>query len=166
MLDEVQCGIGRSGKWFAFQHSGIVPDVMTLAKGLGSGVPIGACLAGNIAGEVFKPGNHASTFGGNPLACTAAITTLNAMEQGDFMRKAFQTQLEDVEGVMEIRGQGLMIGIELSKPCGDLVKDALKKELLINVTSDKVIRLLPSLVLKRSEAEQMVNIVSTLIREF
>ncbi len=176
MLDEVQCGVGRSGKWFAFQHSGIVPDVITLAKGLGSGVPIGACLAGNIAGEVFKPGNHASTFGGNPLACTAAITTLNvieeedlmsnAMEQGDFMRKTFQTQLEDVEDVMEIRGQGLMIGIELSKPCGDLVKDALKKELLINVTLDKVIRLLPSLVLKRSEAEQMVNTVSTLIREF
>ena len=176
MLDEVQCGIGRSGKWFAFQHSGIVPDVITLAKGLGSGVPIGACLAGNIAGEVFKPGNHASTFGGNPLACTAAITTLNvieeedlmsnAMEQGDFMRKTFQTQLEDVEDVMEIRGQGLMIGIELSKPCGDLVKDALKKELLINVTLDKVIRLLPSLVLKRSEAEQIVNTVSTLIREF
>jgi acetylornithine aminotransferase len=176
MLDEVQCGIGRSGKWFAFQHSGIVPDVITLAKGLGSGVPIGACLAGNIAGEVFKPGNHASTFGGNPLACTAAITTLdvieeedlmsNAMEQGDFMRKTFQTQLEDVEDVMEIRGQGLMIGIELSKPCGDLVKDALKKKLLINVTLDKVIRLLPSLVLKRSEAEQMVNTVSTLIREF
>ena len=176
MLDEVQCGIGRSGKWFAFQHSDIVPDVITLAKGLGSGVPIGACLAGNIAGEVFKPGNHASTFGGNPLACTAAITTLNvieeedlmsnAMEQGDFMRKTFQTQLEDVEDVMEIRGQGLMIGIELSKPCGDLVKDALKKKLLINVTLDKVIRLLPSLVLKRSEAEQMVNTVSTLIREF
>lgn len=176
MLDEVQCGVGRSGKWFAFQHSGIVPDVITLAKGLGSGVPIGACLAGNIAGEVFKPGNHASTFGGNPLACTAAITTLNvieeedlmsnAMEQGDFMRKTFQTQLEDVEDVMEIRGQGLMIGIELSKPCGDLVKDALKKKLLINVTLDKVIRLLPSLVLKRSEAEQMVNTVSTLIREF
>lgn len=176
MLDEVQCGVGRSGKWFAFQHSGIVPDVITLAKGLGSGVPIGACLAGNIAGEVFKPGNHASTFGGNPLACTAAITTLNvieeedlmsnAMEQGDFMRKTFQTQLEDVEDVMEIRGQGLMIGIELSKPCGDLVKDALKKELLINVTLDKVIRLLPSLVLKRNEAEQIVNTVSTLIREF
>ena len=134
------------------------------------------CLSKIIAGEVFKPGNHASTFGGNPLACTAAITTLNvieeedlmsnAMEQGDFMRKTFQTQLEDVEDVMEIRGQGLMIGIELSKPCGDLVKDALKKKLLINVTLDKVIRLLPSLVLKRSEAEQMVNTVSTLIREF
>ncbi len=176
MLDEVQCGIGRSGKWFAFQHSGIVPDVMTLAKGLGSGVPIGACLAGNMAEEVFKPGNHASTFGGNPLACTAAITTLdiieeenlmsNAMEQGDFIRKTFQTQLGNVEGVMQIRGQGLMIGIELSKPCGDLVNDALKQGLLINVTLDKVIRLLPPLVIKRSEAEQIVNIVSTLIKEF
>ncbi|MCZ6897776.1 MAG: aspartate aminotransferase family protein, partial [Betaproteobacteria bacterium] len=176
MLDEVQCGIGRSGKWFAFQHSSIVPDVMTLAKGLGSGVPIGACLAGNMAGEVFKPGNHASTFGGNPLACTAAITTLdvieeenlmsNAMEQGDFIRKTFQTQLDNVEDVMQIRGQGLMIGIELSKPCGDLVNDALKQGLLINVTLDKVIRLLPPLVIKRSEAEQIVNIVSTLIKEF
>ena len=176
MLDEVQCGIGRSGKWFAFQHSGIVPDVMTLAKGLGSGVPIGACLAGNMAEEVFKPGNHASTFGGNPLACTAAITTLdvieeenlmsNAMEQGDFIRKTFQTQLGNVEGVMQIRGQGLMIGIELSKPCGNLVKDALKQGLLINVTLDKVVRLLPPLVIKRSEAKQIVNIVSTLIKEF
>jgi acetylornithine aminotransferase len=176
MLDEVQCGIGRSGKWFAFQHSGIVPDVMTLAKGLGSGVPIGACLAGNMAEELFKPGNHASTFGGNPLACTAAITTLdvieeenlmsNAMEQGDFIRKTFQTQLGNVEGVMQIRGQGLMIGIELSKPCGNLVKDALKQGLLINVTLDKVVRLLPPLVIKRSEAEQIVNIVSTLIKEF
>ncbi len=176
MLDEVQCGIGRSGKWFAFQHSGIVPDVMTLAKGLGSGVPIGACLAGNMAEDLFKPGNHASTFGGNPLACTAAITTLdvieeenlmsNAMEQGDFIRKTFQTQLGNVEGVMQIRGQGLMIGIELSKPCGNLVKDALKQGLLINVTLDKVVRLLPPLVIKRSEAEQIVNIVSTLIKEF
>ncbi len=176
MLDEVQCGIGRSGKWFAFQHSSIVPDVMTLAKGLGSGVPIGACLAGNMAEEVFKPGNHASTFGGNPLACTAAITTLdvieeenlmsNAMEQGDFIRKTFQTQLDNVEDVMQIRGQGLMIGIELSKPCGNLVNDALKQGLLINVTLDKVIRLLPPLVIKRSEAEQIVNIVSTLIKEF
>ena len=176
ILDEIQCGIGRSGKWFAFQHSGIVPDVMTLAKGLGSGVPIGVCLAGDMAGEVFKPGNHASTFGGNPLACIAAITTLdvieeedlmcNAREQGDFMRKAFQTQLVNVEGVTQVRGQGLMIGIELSKPCGDLVKDALKQRLLINVTLDKVVRLLPALVMKRSEAEQIINIVSALIKEF
>ena len=176
ILDEVQCGIGRSGKWFAFQNSGIVPDVITLAKGLGSGVPIGACIAGNIAGEVFKPGNHASTFGGNPLACTAAITTLdiieeeglmcNALEQGDFMRKIFQEQLGNLDHVTQIRGQGLMIGIELTKPCGELVNNALKQRLLLNVTSDNVVRLLPSLVIKQNETEQIVNMVSTLIKEF
>ncbi len=176
ILDEVQCGIGRSGKWFAFQNSGIVPDVITLAKGLGSGVPIGACIAGNIAGEVFKPGNHASTFGGNPLACTAAITTLdiieeeglmcNALEQGDFMRKNFQEQLGNLDNVTQIRGQGLMIGIELTKPCGELVNNALKQKLLLNVTSDNVVRLLPSLVIKQNETEQIVNMVSALIKEF
>lgn len=176
MLDEVQCGIGRSGRWFAFQHTGITPDVITLAKGLGSGVPIGACLAKGAAAEVFKPGNHASTFGGNPLACTAALTTLevieeeellrNAMEMGDFMRSMFKAQLADVPEVREIRGQGLMIGIELSRPCGDLVKEALKKGLLINVTSDKVVRLLPPLVMQRSEAEQVVNALSPIVKEF
>jgi acetylornithine/N-succinyldiaminopimelate aminotransferase len=176
MLDEVQCGIGRSGKWFAFQHSGIVPDVITLAKGLGSGMAIGACLAKGTAAEVFKPGNHASTFGGNPLACTAALTTLevieeddlirNAMELGDFMRSIFKAQLAGLSDVRQIRGQGLMIGIELSKPCGDLVTEALKQGLLINVTSDKVVRLLPPLVMQRSEAEQVVNILSAIIRKF
>jgi acetylornithine/N-succinyldiaminopimelate aminotransferase len=176
MLDEVQCGIGRSGKWFAFQHSGIVPDVITLAKGLGSGVAIGACLAKGTAAGVFKPGNHASTFGGNPLACTAALTTLevieeddlirNAMELGDFIRSLFKAQLAGLSDVRQIRGQGLMIGIELSRPCGDLVKEALKRGLLINVTSDKVVRLLPPLVMQRSEAEQVVNILSAIIREF
>ena len=176
MLDEVQCGIGRSGKWFAFQHSGIVPDVITLAKGLGSGMAIGACLAKGIAAEVFKPGNHASTFGGNPLACTAALTTLevieeedllrNAMELGDFMRAMFKAQLAGLSDVRQIRGQGLMIGIELSKPCGDLVKEALKQGLLINVTSDKVVRLLPPLVMQRSEAEQVVNTLSAIVKEF
>ena len=176
MLDEVQCGIGRSGNWFAFQHSGIVPDVVTLAKGLGSGVPIGACLAKGVASEVFKPGNHASTFGGNPLACTAALTTLkvieeadllrNAMEVGDFMRSMFKAQLADLPDVKQIRGQGLMIGIELSRPCGELVMAALKKGLLINVTSDKVVRLLPPLVIKRNEAEQVVAILSGLVKEF
>ena len=175
MLDEVQCGVGRSGKWFAFQHSDIVPDVMTLAKGLGSGFPIGACLAGNIAGEIFKPGSHASTFGGNPLACAAAITTLdvieednlmeNALEQGEFIRQAFQAQLDSVEYITQIRGQGLMIGIELSKPCEDLVSYALKQGILINVTSNNVIRLLPPLIIKHSEAEKIVNIISTLIKE-
>lgn len=176
MLDEVQCGIGRSGKWFAFQHSGIMPDVITLAKGLGSGVAIGACLAKGTAAEVFKPGNHASTFGGNPLACTAALTTLevigeddllrNAMEVGDFMRSMFKARLAGLPDVRQIRGQGLMIGIELSKPCGDLVKEALKRGLLINVTSDKVVRLLPPLVMQRSEAEQVVDTLSALIKEF
>ena len=176
MLDEVQCGIGRSGKWFAFQHSEIVPDVMTLAKGLGSGFPIGACLAGNMAGEIFKPGSHASTFGGNPLACAAAIATLdvieednlmkNALEQGEFILQAFQTQLDSVEFITQIRGQGLMIGIELSKPCDDLVSYALKQGILINVTSNNVIRLLPPLIIEHSETEKIVNIISTLIKEF
>ncbi|SEK90137.1 aspartate aminotransferase family protein [Nitrosovibrio tenuis] len=176
MLDEVQCGIGRSGKWFAFQHSGIVPDVITLAKGLGSGVPIGACLAKGIAADVFKPGNHASTFGGNPLACTAALTTLevieeedllrNALELGDFMRMMFKAQLAGLPDINQIRGQGLMIGIELSRPCGDLVREALRQGLLINVTSDRVVRLLPPLVMQRSEAEQVVNMLSALIRKF
>jgi len=143
---------------------------------LGSGVAIGACLAKGAAAEVFKPGNHASTFGGNPLACTAALTTLNviekddlirnAMELGDFMRSAFKAQLADVAGITQIRGQGLMIGIELSKPCGELVKKALEQGLLINVTSDKVVRLLPPLIMQRTEAEQVVNAVSTLVKEF
>jgi acetylornithine/N-succinyldiaminopimelate aminotransferase len=176
MLDEVQCGIGRSGNWFAFQHSGITPDVITLAKGLGSGVAIGACLAKGTAAKVFKPGNHASTFGGNPLACTAALTTLkviedqdllrNAMEQGDFMRSMFKAQLGGLPDIVQIRGQGLMIGIELSRPCGELVKAALKKGLLVNVTSDKVVRLLPPLVIQRSEAEQVIAVLSDVVKEF
>lgn len=176
MLDEVQSGIGRSGKWFAFQHSNIVPDVMTLAKGLGAGVAIGACLAKGVAAEIFKPGNHASTFGGNPLACAAAIETLaviaeenlldHAMKLGDFMRDRLKNQLVDVPGVVQIRGQGLIIGIELSVPCGDLVKKALEKKLLINVTSDKVIRLLPAFVMQPGEAEQVVDMTCLLIKEF
>lgn len=176
MLDEVQSGIGRSGKWFAFQHSDIKPDIMTLAKGLGSGVAIGACLARGAAAAVFKPGNHASTFGGNPLACAAAITTLNvitednlldnAMKLGDYMRKRFAETLAGESGVVEIRGQGLMIGIELSKSCGDLVKQALAQGLLINVTSDKVVRLLPALMMQQEEADQAIDITSTLIKEF
>ena len=176
MLDEVQCGIGRSGKWFAFQNSEIVPDVITLAKSLGSGVPIGACIAGNVAGDIFKPGNHASTFGGNPLACAAAITTLdiieeenlmcNALEQGNFIRKNLLERLGNLSHVTQIRGHGLMIGIELTKPCGELVKKALKQGLLLNVTSDKVVRLLPPLVIKQNESEKIINMVSTLIKEF
>ena len=176
MLDEVQCGIGRSGKWFAFQNSEIAPDVITLAKSLGSGVPIDACIGGNIAGEIFKPGNHASTFGGNPLACSAAITTLdiieeenlmrNALEQGNFIQENLLEQLGNLSHVTQIRGHGLMIGIELTKPCGELVKKALEQGLLLNVTSDKVVRLLPPLVIKQNESEQIINMVSTLIKEF
>lgn len=176
MLDEVQSGIGRSGKWFAYQHSDILPDVMTLAKGLGAGVPIGACLAQGVAADVFKPGNHASTFGGNPLACAAAIETLTVIQDeelldhatklGEFMRNRLNNQLRDVSGVVQIRGQGLIIGIELAVPCGDLVKRALDNKLLINVTSDKVVRLLPAFIMQQSEAEQVVDTMSSLIKEF
>jgi acetylornithine aminotransferase len=176
MLDEVQCGIGRTGKWFGFQHAGIQPDVMTLAKGLGSGVPIGACLASGKAGGVLGPGNHGSTFGGNPLACTAGLTTLNIIEQdklmahatqiGNFIQQTLAAQLKEVAGVVAIRGQGLMIGIELNKPCGELVKQALAKGLLINVTADSVIRLLPPLILSQAEAQQLVDGLTPLIKDF
>jgi len=176
MLDEVQCGIGRTGKWFAFQHTGILPDVMTLAKGLGSGVPVGACLAAGRAAGTFKPGNHGSTFGGNPLACTAASTTLNIMEQdkllahaatiGDFLLAGFRSRLGAVAGVADIRGQGLMIGIELDKPCGDLVSQALDQGLLINVTADSVIRLLPPLVFTQADAQQLLDKLCPLVTDF
>ena len=176
MLDEVQCGIARTGKWFAFQHAGILPDVMTLAKGLGSGVPIGACLAAGTAAGTFQPGNHGSTFGGNPLACTAGLTTLNIIEQdkllahanhlGKFIRQGFTTALHGVNGVKEIRGQGLMIGIELDRPCGDLVKQALSVGLLINVTADSVIRLLPPLVMSQPEAQLLIDGLCPLIKDF
>ncbi|MDT8363315.1 MAG: aspartate aminotransferase family protein [Nitrosomonas sp.] len=176
MLDEVQCGLGRTGKWFAFQHSRILPDVMTLAKGLGSGMPIGACLARGRAAEVFQPGNHASTFGGNPLACKAALTTLDVIEQegllanavtiGEFMRTQFGQKLQKWQDVLKIRGQGLMMGIELPVPCGELVRDALQQHLLINVTFEKVVRLLPALTMRQDEAEQVVIGVSAIIDRF
>jgi len=176
MLDEVQCGIGRTGKWFAHQHSGILPDVMTLAKGLGSGVPVGACLAAGKAAGTFKPGNHGSTFGGNPLASQAALTTLNILEQdklldhaattGNFLLQGFRARLGQVAGVTSIRGQGLMIGIELNKPCGDLVQSALEQGLLINVTADNVIRLLPPLVFTQAEAQQLLDMLCPLVTDF
>ena len=176
MLDEVQCGIGRTGKWFAYQHTGILPDVMSLAKGLGSGVPIGACLAAGKAAGTFKPGNHGSTFGGNPLACTAALTTLNIVEQdgllehaeqlGRFIGNALNASLQGTHGFIEVRGQGLMIGIELDRPCGALVKSALERGLLINVTADNVVRLLPSLVMSQAEAQQLLDILCPLIKDF
>ncbi len=175
MLDEVQSGVGRTGHWFAFQHSGVRPDVMTLAKGLASGVPIGACLAAGAAAGVFKPGNHGSTFGGNPLACAAALATLdiiendhlmaNAVAMGDFIAERFRTALAAVAGVREIRNKGLMIGIELEQPCDDLVLSALAAGLLINVTNDNVIRLLPPLIIRRAEAEQLVALLSPLIAD-
>jgi acetylornithine/N-succinyldiaminopimelate aminotransferase len=176
MLDEVQSGTGRTGKWFAFQHSNIKPDVVTLAKGLGNGVPIGVCLAAGPAAGVFKPGNHGSTFGGNPLACAAALATLaiiesenlmeNAVKIGDFIRSELEEKLAAAGGVREVRGTGLMIGIELDYPCGALTQQALDAGLLINVTHDNVIRLLPPLALKREEAEQLISILVPLIAAF
>jgi len=176
MVDEVQCGVGRTGVWFAHQHAQIKPDVMTLAKGLGSGMPIGACITAGKAAGVFKPGNHGSTFGGNPLACVAALTTLDviahdklmdrAAQLGANIRAALQEQLDGVAGVIDIRGDGLMIGIELDRPCGDLVRMALDAGLLINVTVDKVIRLLPPLVFSDAEAKQLVDTLVPLVRRF
>ncbi|MQY50514.1 aspartate aminotransferase family protein [Rhodocyclus tenuis] len=176
ICDEVQCGIGRTGKWFGYQHSGILPDVATLAKGLGSGVPIGACLAGGRAAGLFKPGNHGSTFGGNPLACTAALTTLDVMEKdglidqatiiGERIRQGLASQLAGVSGVVDIRGRGLMIGVELDRPCGELVRRGLDAGLLINVTAERVIRLLPSLVFSAEEADELVTRLSALVRAF
>lgn len=176
MCDEVQCGIGRTGKWFGFQHAGIVPDVMTLAKGLGSGVPIGACVTAGKAAGLFKPGNHGSTFGGNPLACTAALTTLATIEQdglmaraeavGSAIRQGMKEALANVSGVVDIRGKGLMIGIELDRPSGELVAKGLDAGLLINVTAEKVVRLLPALVMTDAEAKELVERLSALIRAF
>lgn len=176
MLDEVQSGIARTGTWFAFQHTGILPDVMTLAKGLGSGVPIGACVARGIAAETFTPGKHGSTFGGNPLATAAGLATLdiiaeeklreNAHTVGDYIRQQFTESLKGATGVVNIRNAGMMIGIELDKPCADLVKQALAAKLLINVTSEKVIRLLPPLVMSKQEADELVSRLTPLILNF
>ncbi|MFC5303380.1 aspartate aminotransferase family protein [Azospira restricta] len=176
ICDEVQCGMARTGKWFGFQHAGVLPDVMTLAKGLGSGVPIGACLAAGKAAGLFGPGNHGSTFGGNPLACTAALTTLSTIEQdgllaraetvGAAIRQGLAEALAGVAGVVDIRGQGLMIGIELDRPCGELVTRGLDAGLLINVTADKVVRLLPALVFSDAEAKELVERLAALIRAF
>ena len=176
MLDEVQSGMGRTGKWFAFQHSGVVPDVMPLAKGLANGVPIGACLAAGGAAELFKPGNHGSTFGGNPLACAAALATLdiieeerlmeNAVRTGDFIRAELARQIGGMKGVREIRGQGLMIGIELEYACGELVQQALERGFLINVTVDNVIRLLPPLIFRTEEAGLLLATLVPLITQF
>jgi acetylornithine aminotransferase len=176
MLDEVQSGIGRTGKWFAHQHTSIRPDVMTLAKGLGSGVPIGACLARGKASQVFTPGKHGSTFGGNPLATAVGYATLSIIEEdklcshaskmGALINEEFTKHLKDFSQVKVIRNLGLMIGIELDQPCGDLTKLALDEGLLINVTADKVIRLLPPLVINEVEAKELVERLSQVIKNF
>jgi acetylornithine aminotransferase len=176
MLDEIQCGMGRTGKWFFYQHAGFHPDVATLAKGLAGGVPIGACLARGAAAEVFKQGSHGSTFGGNPFACAAALTTLEVIEQdqlldnaakiGDALRAGFNSALAGIKSVVAVRGVGLMVGIELDRPCTELVQRALDAGLLINVTADKVVRLLPPLILSQEEARELVDTLSPLIRDF
>lgn len=176
MLDEVQSGVGRTGKWFAHQHAGIKPDVMTLAKGLGSGVPIGACLTTGKAFGVFKPGNHGSTFGGNPLACAAALTTLevieqdklmaNATQQGENIRNGLAAALAGVAGIVDIRGEGLMIGVQLDRSCGELVNLAREAGLLLNVTQDSVIRLLPALTYSDADSKQLVDILAPLVKKF
>jgi acetylornithine aminotransferase len=176
MVDEVQCGIGRTGKWFGYQWAGIQPDVVTLAKGLGSGMPIGAVLARGKAAGVFGPGNHGTTFGGGPLACRAGLETLaiiadeklmeNATARGAQIRAGFEREFKGLAGVKSVRGQGLMLGIELDRPCGEIVKQALAAKLLINVTQDSVIRLLPPLIINAREADEIVARLAPLVRAF
>ena len=176
MIDEVQCGMGRTGKWFAHQWAGIVPDVMPLAKGLGSGVPIGAVVAGPKAADIFKPGNHGTTFGGNPLAMRAGVETIRIMEEdgllanaarvGAHLKQALMRELGTVAGVSEIRGEGLMRGIELDRPCGVLTQRAADAGLLISVTADKVIRLVPPLILTEAEADEIVERLAPVVKAF
>ncbi len=176
MLDEVQCGIGRTGKWFAHQWAGVLPDVMPLAKGLGSGVPIGAVVAHGVAAKLFEPGNHGTTFGGNPLAMRAGLETIAAIESEHLMENAtargnqilagLRTGLADCSGIKEIRGQGLMIGIELDRPCSDIVNRAREAGLLVNVTADAVVRLLPALIINQAEADQIVAMLVPIIKGF
>ncbi len=174
ILDEIQTGMGRTGKWFAFQHNNIQPDIMTLAKALGNGLPIGACLTNEKTSALIKPGNHGSTFGGNPLACAVACSVIDTMEEqqlidhatrlGRYFLAQFSKQLGNVESVRAIRGKGLMIGIELNQPCTELVKAAADRQLLINVTAGNVIRLLPPLIFTQQQADQVINTVCELIQ--
>jgi len=176
MIDEVQCGMGRTGKWFAHQWAGILPDVMPLAKGLGSGVPIGAVVAGPKAANIFQPGNHGTTFGGNPLAMRAGVETIRIMEEdglldnaarvGSHLKGALARELGGLPGVKEIRGQGLMIGMELDRPCGVLTARAAEAGLLISVTADDVVRLLPPLIMTEAEADEVVAILAPLVKAF
>lgn len=176
MIDEVQCGMGRTGKWFAHQWADILPDVMPLAKGLGSGVPVGAVVAGPRAAHIFGPGNHGTTFGGNPLAMRAGIETIRIMEEqkllenaanvGGHLKAALERELGGLAGVKEIRGQGLMLGIELDRPCGVILNRACEAGLLLSVTADSVIRLVPPLILSVAEADEIVAILAPLVKAF
>ena len=176
MLDEVQCGMGRTGKWFAYQWAGIQPDVMPLAKGLGSGVPIGAVVCGPKAANVLQAGNHGTTFGGNPLAMRAGVTTIQVMEEeqllsqadrvGKHLMAALKHALGDVKGVKEVRGEGLMIGLELDRPCGVILTRAMEAGLLLSVTADTVVRLLPPLIFTTEQADDLVAILAPLVRQF
>lgn len=176
MLDEIQTGVGRTGRWFAHQHTGMVPDVMTLAKALGNGVPIGACLARGAAAEVLTAGTHGTTFGGNPLVCRVARTVMDLVQQdgladraaetGDYLLTGFRQSLGRLSGVVDIRGKGLMLGIELDRPCADLVIQALDDGVLINVTAERVIRLLPPLILDRAQADLLLETVTRLVGRF
>jgi len=173
MLDEIQTGIGRTGKFFAYQHNGIIPDVLTTAKGLGNGMPIGACLVQGAAVNVLQAGNHGSTFGGNPLSCSAAIAVLNELQAGDYLQRAsnlgkqlvdgFSQRLKTCKKVRDIRGMGLLVGIELDRECSEIVALARSKGLLINVTAGNIVRLLPPLILSDAEAEELIDIISVLI---
>jgi acetylornithine aminotransferase len=172
--DEVQCGLGRTGKWFVYQHAGFMPDVVPLAKGLGSGVPVGACVVGGRAKGVFKPGNHGSTFGGNPLAMTAVVTTIDTIKEEGLMERAarvgemIRSELKkhNLSGVTEIRGMGSMIGVELARPCGELVLQALEAGLVLNVTADNVVRMLPPLVMSEAEGRVVVERLAPLLKAF
>ncbi|MEY3511126.1 MAG: transaminase, acetylornithine/succinylornithine family protein, partial [Pseudomonadota bacterium] len=176
MIDEVQCGIGRTGKWFAHQWAGIVPDVMPLAKGLGSGVPVGAVVTGPKAATIFQPGNHGTTFGGNPLAMRAGVETLRIMEEdgllanaqrvGEHLQQALRQGLQGVAGLVEVRGQGLMIGVQIDRPCGVLTQRAADAGLLISVTADSVIRLVPPLIMTTAEADEVAQRLLPLIHQF
>jgi len=176
MLDEVQTGNGRTGTYFAYQREDLLPDIVTTAKGLGGGMPIGACLAYGEAAELFQPGNHGSTFGGNPLACAAGLAVVRAIEseelcanaahEGEYLLAQLKQRLSAIAGVKEIRGTGLMLGIELTKPCAELVKQALADGLLINVTNDKVVRLLPPLIWRREHSDQLLNTLCPLVEAF
>ncbi len=176
MLDEIQTGLCRTGRWFAYQHEDAPPDVMTVAKALGNGIPIGACLARGEAAKLFQAGSHGSTYGGNPLACRAALAVLECLETGNYVERAarlgsrllagFSKSLAGTRGVKQIRGKGLMLGIELDRPCKEIMLSALERGVLVNVTADRVVRLLPPLVINEAEADQIVETVAASIRAF